>query len=61
MSPAFDFFGENKMKAYGVKKKDAGCCPGHDKYPSEHYKMKRTKSKKRADKPRKAKERRIKG
>lgn len=21
------------MKAYGVKKADAGCCGGHDKYP----------------------------
>lgn len=21
------------MKAYGVKKADAGCCAGHDKYP----------------------------
>lgn len=25
------------MKAYGRKKKDFGCCPGHDKYPSEKY------------------------
>ena len=21
------------MKAYGVRKKDAGCCGGHDKHP----------------------------
>lgn len=25
------------MKPYGVKRKDAGCCPGHDKYPTECY------------------------
>jgi hypothetical protein len=25
------------MKAYGVHKKDAGCCPGHDKYPPDGY------------------------
>tara|TARA_Y100000310_G_scaffold345523_1_gene465963 strand:+ start:1551 stop:1727 length:177 start_codon:yes stop_codon:yes gene_type:complete len=25
------------MKAYGKKRKDGGCCPGHDKYPSERY------------------------
>ncbi len=25
------------MKAYGVKTKDAGCCPGHDKYPRDAY------------------------
>jgi len=25
------------MKAYGVKRKDAGCCPGHDKYPQDSY------------------------
>lgn len=22
------------MKTYGVKRRDRGCCPGHDKYPS---------------------------
>ena len=27
------------MKAYGVKRKDQGCCPGHDKYPSEAYRI----------------------
>jgi hypothetical protein len=25
------------MKAYGVRRKDAGCCPGHDKYPHDSY------------------------
>ena len=23
------------MKPYGVKRKDKGCCPGHDKYSCE--------------------------
>ena len=26
------------MKPYGIKLKDANCCPGHDKYPRETYK-----------------------
>lgn len=25
------------MKAYGVDRKDRGCCPGHDKFPNECY------------------------
>lgn len=25
------------MKPYGVKRKDQGCCPGHDKFPYESY------------------------
>ena len=25
------------MKAYGTKRKDRGCCPGHDKYPPDRY------------------------
>ena len=25
------------MRAYGVKPKDHGCCPGHDKFPTETY------------------------
>lgn len=25
------------MKPYGVKRKDRGCCPGHDKFPKETY------------------------
>lgn len=34
------------MKPYGVKRKDAGCCPGHDKFPSESYSMTKRKSRK---------------
>jgi len=25
------------MRAYGQKRKDHGCCPGHDKFPLEAY------------------------
>lgn len=25
------------MKPYGVKRKDSGCCPGHDKFPRDKY------------------------
>ncbi len=25
------------MKPYGVDRKDRGCCPGHDKFPPDHY------------------------
>ncbi len=42
------------MKAYGVKKRDAGCCPGHDKYPRDRYKITRTGGRKRNDKHRKS-------
>jgi hypothetical protein len=45
------------MKPYGVKKQDAGCCPGHDEYPNEHYRITSTKNKKRSQKPRKTRER----
>lgn len=31
------------MKAYGRHRKDHGCCPGHDKYPSESYCNNRSK------------------
>ncbi len=31
------------MKPYGVKRKDRGCCPGHDKFPSETYRNRRSK------------------
>lgn len=31
------------MKAYGVKKKDANCCPGHDKFSGETYRNRRSK------------------
>ena len=35
------------MRAYGVKRKDAGCCPGHDKYPKDRYSTHNTNSEKR--------------
>ena len=25
------------MRAYGVDRKDQGCCPGHDKFPADSY------------------------
>jgi len=25
------------MRKRGIKRKDGGCCPGHDKYPKETY------------------------
>ena len=31
------------MKPYGVKRKDKGCCPGHDKFPKDSYNNKRSK------------------
>lgn len=31
------------MKPYGVDRKDAGCCPGHDKFPSDTYSTSRSK------------------
>jgi hypothetical protein len=34
---------ENAMRAYGVKRNDRGCCPGHDKFPSETYRSRRSK------------------
>jgi hypothetical protein len=34
---------EIAMRAYGVKRLDRGCCPGHDKFPSETYRSRRSK------------------
>ena len=31
------------MKAYGVKRKDFGCCPGHDRFPKFTYNSRRSK------------------
>ena len=31
------------MNAYGVKRKDCGCCPGHDKFPRDSYRSRRSK------------------
>ena len=32
------------MKAYGVRTRDAGCCPGHDKYPRASYECTRSRA-----------------
>jgi len=39
------------MKAYG--KKDGGCCPGHDKYPSNRYSTTTATQRRHAQKHRK--------
>lgn len=31
------------MKPYGIHPHDCGCCPGHDKFPSETYRNRRSK------------------
>ena len=31
------------MKAYGVRRKDMGCCPGHDKFSPDTYNSSRSK------------------
>jgi len=31
------------MRAYGVPQRDQGCCPGHDTFPSQTYKNRRSK------------------
>jgi hypothetical protein len=31
------------MKPYGVHRRDCGCCPGHDKFPRETYRNRRSK------------------
>ena len=54
------------MKAYGIRKKDNDCCPGHAKYGVRGLTakgIKRSKNRphrKRRDKTRKAKERQFK-
>lgn len=45
------------MQAHGVYRKDRGCCPGHDKYPSMHYHTTSTGAKKRRQKHRKSRAR----
>jgi hypothetical protein len=30
------------MRAYGVRRADRGCCPGHDKFPRDRYKSNRS-------------------
>lgn len=41
------------MRAYGKDRADGGCCPGHDKYPTDRYTITRTGARRRADRPRK--------
>ena len=39
------------MRKEGIKRKDYGCCPGHDKFPRESYKNRLSKkAKRRTDK-----------
>lgn len=45
------------MKPYGVKRKDQGCCPGHDKFPKETYKTTSRKARKSRLRPAKKRER----
>lgn len=40
------------MIAYGVKRKDKGCCPGHDKYPDLHGRYRNKKARLRPAKKR---------
>jgi len=50
------------MKAYGVRKKDDDCCPGHSKYgvaSAECGSQRRGKRSKNKDKARKAKMRQL--
>lgn len=35
--------GYKYMRAYGVRRWDRCCCPGHDKFPGESYKNRRSK------------------
>lgn len=45
------------MKPYGVKKDDQGCCPGHDKYDKDGYKISKRKGRKNRLRPAKKSER----
>ena len=38
------------MRAYGVKRKDFGCCPGHDKFPKDSYNNRKSKKARGRDK-----------
>lgn len=42
------------MRAYGVRRGDQGCCPGHDKYPRDRYRITRTAARRRRQQPRKS-------
>ena len=38
------------MRKQGIKRKDFGCCPGHDKFPKETYNTRTSlKAKRRTD------------
>jgi len=45
------------MKPYGVRRRDRGCCPGHDKYPGIEYRCTRIAGIRRRDKHAKTAER----
>jgi hypothetical protein len=47
------------MKAYGKKRKDGGCCPGHDKYPGDRYNTTTATQRRHAQKHRKTSARQI--
>jgi hypothetical protein len=47
------------MKAYGKKRKDGGCCPGHDKYPRDRYNTTTATQRRHAQKHRKTSARQI--
>lgn len=38
------------MKPYGVKRQDRGCCPGHDKFPPDTYRNRKSKKARARDK-----------
>lgn len=38
------------MRAYGVKRKDFGCCPGHDKFPQDSFRNRKSKKARARDK-----------
>jgi len=40
------------MKGYGVERRDFGCCPGHDKFPKDSYRSRRSKKARRKGKKR---------
>lgn len=48
------------MKPYGVRKRDRGCCNGHDKYPDPKEYIKKPKIFKKKNRSRKKRARRVK-
>ena len=45
------------MKAYGKKRADGGCCPGHDKFPKDRYDCTSTEARRHRQKGRKTRAR----